>query len=374
MLIVQVSLPRFRCPIDVFAQLIALAVAMGSILEEISAATTFTSKEEEKDIEVLPGMVIKVDGTVVRNSDHALPTTDINVSSSPIFVNNVASKDIVIDSEAGVWGRLFLPESVTGDHTNKLPLVVYYHGGGFCMGNAGGESPTYQSIRLCRTSNVVVISASYRLAPEDRLPVAFKDACTTMSWLQKQCKYQAGEAEAGDPWLMNHADFSRVFVMGQSAGGNIAHHVAVFKPIDELKPLIVQGIVPIVPFFSAEAISESEKNVSEDEILPLGKHHTFWRLALPLNATRDHPYCNPLSADAPKLAEVKFPRLLVIVGGKDPLYTRQIEYYDALKQAGKEVELVEVPEGTHIFRKIPALEAENVRVDKAISDFIHKSE
>ena len=187
-----------------------------------------------------------------------------------------------------------------------------------------------------------------------------------------QCKYQSSRDE-GDPWLMINADFSRVFVMGQSAGGNIAHHVIVSKPIDELHPLTIEGVIPIVPFFSAEALSESEKKFPDDDVLPLAKHHTFWRLALPFGANRDHPFCNPLSADAPKLSEVKFPRMLLIVAGKDPLYSRQMEYYETLKQAGKEVELVEVPEGTHVFRKNPALEAENMRVDKAISDFIHKS-
>lgn len=161
--------------------------------------------------------------------------------------------------------------------------------------------------------------------------------------------------------------------MGQSAGGNIAHHVIASRPIDELHPLTIEGVIPVVPFFSAEVLSESERRFPDDDVLPLRKHHTFWRLSLPLGANRDHPFCNPLSADSPKLTEVKFPRMLLIVGGKDPLNSRQMEYYNALIQAGKEVELVEVPEGTHVFRKIAALEAENVRVDKATSDFIHKS-
>ena len=55
-----------------------------------------------------------------------------------------------------------------------------------CYLFAGGESSTYQATRLCKTANVVVISASYRLAPENRLPTAFNDAYITMSWLQKQ--------------------------------------------------------------------------------------------------------------------------------------------------------------------------------------------
>lgn len=187
-----------------------------------------------------------------------------------------------------------------------------------------------------------------------------------------QCKYQASGDEAGDPWLMSNGDFGRVFVMGQSAGANIAHHVVAMKPAEELHPLKIEGVIPVVPFFSAEEVSESEKQFANDEILPLGKHHTFWRLALPEGASRDHPFCNPVSAQAPKLADVKtFPRMLLIVGGRDPLYSRQMEYLNAVKQAGKQVQLVYVPDGTHVFRKLAALEAENVRVDKATSDFIH---
>lgn len=97
----------------------------------------FILKEEEKDIEVFFGMVIKVDGIVVWNLDYVLFIIDINVLFFFIFVNNVVLKDIVIDLEVGVWGWLFLLELVIGDYINKLLFVVYYYGGGFCMGNVG---------------------------------------------------------------------------------------------------------------------------------------------------------------------------------------------------------------------------------------------
>jgi acetyl esterase/lipase len=107
---------------------------MGTMSEKIPSVEAF---EEKKDTEVLPGLVIKADGTVVRNSDRTQPTTNTMVTSSPVFVNSVASKDLVFDSETGIWGRVFLPESVTGGLSKKLPVVVYFHGGGFCMGDAG---------------------------------------------------------------------------------------------------------------------------------------------------------------------------------------------------------------------------------------------
>lgn len=103
------------------------------------------------------------------------------------------------------------------------------------------------------------------------------------------------------------------------------------------------------------------------------KHHNLWKFSLPLGSNRDHPYCNVFAPTAPNLADVQFPRVLVVVGGKDPLHTRQVEYYNVLKKAGKEIDLVEVPGASHLFRTLPQFEAENQRIDKTINDFIHKS-
>ena len=108
---------------------------MGTMSEESPPVEGFIGNEEKKDAEVLPGLVIRADGTVLRNTDRTRPTT--MVAASPVFVNGVASKDLVFDSESGIWGRVFIPESLTGGLIEKLPIVVYFHGGGFCMGDAG---------------------------------------------------------------------------------------------------------------------------------------------------------------------------------------------------------------------------------------------
>jgi acetyl esterase/lipase len=71
------------------------------------------------------------------------------------------------------------------------------------------------------------------------------------------------------------------------------------------------------------------------------------------------------------LAEVQlFPRLLVVVAGQDSLYAGNAAYANMLKKAGKNVKLVEVPAGGHMFRVDPHSAAENVRVDEAISEFV----
>ena len=194
------------------------------------------------------------------------------------------------------------------------------------------------------------------------------DICTindVMMWLQ--CT-----DEEGEPWLKKHADFSQVFLMGISAGGNIVHQVMALKPIKELEPQVsIQGLILVVPYFSAETPSASELLYANDEVVSLTVNHTFWRLALPHGANRDHPYSNVFSPDAPNLTDVQFPRMLMVVGGKDPLNTRQMEYYNALKNAGRDVKLVECPDCAHASLFFPQFEAENLRVHKAISAFIH---
>ena len=60
-----------------------------------------------------------------------------------------------------------------------------------------------------------------------------------------------------------------------------------------------------------------------------------------------------------------------MVAGQDSLYAGNAAYANMLKKAGKNVKLVEVPAGGHMFRVGPQLAAEKVRVDKAISEFIN---
>ncbi|GLJ46803.1 hypothetical protein SUGI_0987030 [Cryptomeria japonica] len=63
------------------------------------------------------------------------------------------------------------------------------------------------------------------MASEHRVPCAYDNSVAALHWLQ----LQALAAEGAEPWLHSHADFSRVFIAGESAGGNIAHHVGVWE-------------------------------------------------------------------------------------------------------------------------------------------------
>ncbi|XP_057808859.1 probable carboxylesterase 15 [Salvia miltiorrhiza] len=87
---------------------------------------------------------------------------------------------------------------------------------------------------------VMVVEPDYRLAPEHRLPAAVEDVLSSLKWLQQQALLADG---GGDEWLREGIDFGRVFVVGDSSSGNLAHHLAVElrRGSLELAPIRVWG-------------------------------------------------------------------------------------------------------------------------------------
>lgn len=110
----------------------------------------------------------------------------------------------------------------------------------------------------------MVISPDYRLAPENRLPAAIEDGYMAVKWLQAQAK-----AKEPDEWLTDVADFSRVFISGDSAGGNIAHNLAVRLGAGsaELASVGVRGYVLLAPFFGGTVRTKFEAEGPKEAFL-----------------------------------------------------------------------------------------------------------
>lgn len=72
-------------------------------------------------------------------------------------------------------------------------------------------------------------------------------------------------------------------------------------------------------------------------------------MSLPIGVNKDHPFSNPLAADAPSLADAAIPPVMVAVASEDLLKDRGVAYYEALKKAGKEAELFMSENEGHVF-------------------------
>ncbi|KAJ1287836.1 hypothetical protein BS78_02G041300 [Paspalum vaginatum] len=274
-------------------------------------------------------------------------------------------KDVVYDEDRGLSLRMFVPSAGAGDGggAEKLPVLVYFHGGGFCVGSFANPNFHASCLRLAAELPAVVLSADYRLAPEHRLPAAFDDAGRLLSWLRDQA--------AADPWLAGSADFGRVFVSGDSAGANIAHR-AVSGDLSSSARLALAGCVLLYPYFGGERRTESEAACPPGEFLTLALSDQMWRLALPAGATRDHPAANPFGPDSPALRAAQLPPLLVLAGGRDLLIDRIRDYVARLRAAGHgRAELVEFPGAGHGFMVLdPDGEAAGELV-RVVRRFVH---
>nr|CAB3476222.1 unnamed protein product [Digitaria exilis] len=273
--------------------------------------------EQRVVVEDLVGVVtLFSDGSVVRGDE------------SPFFppgpfpvAPGVHWKDAVYDAARGLKVRLYKPSpaAAAGEakgNNNKLPVLVYFHGGGYCIG--AYDQPMYHSFcqRIAAELPAVVLSVQYRLAPEHRLPAAIDDAATFFSWLRAQAVLGA------EPWLAESADFSSTFVAGVSAGANLAHHAVVQITAGEenaLGPLRLAGYVLLSAYFGSVERTAAELDPPSGVSLTVENSDQAWRMALPVGATRDHPLANPFAPGGATLEAVPMPPALVVAPGRDVL-------------------------------------------------------
>ncbi|KAJ7548209.1 hypothetical protein O6H91_07G002900 [Diphasiastrum complanatum] len=303
----------------------------------------------------IPGVRIYADGSVDRSAhDQVFPTA----SADPDWaVHGAVSKDVMIDSITGIWVRIYLPQSakcssqICGESNEDgcLPIVVYFHGGGFIVASAASSFAHDICCKMSAKLNVIVVSVDYRLAPEHRLPAAFDDAFSALKWLQLQAAKGKAASEK-EPWLAAYGDYQQCFLMGQSSGATMVHHIALRCSTEDMFPLQIRGLILEVPFFGGLERTYSELkfgNTYVDGVLQMKLSDDFWAFSLPVGADRSHRYADFSSSDAPDLALFQLPPSLLILGGRDPYYDRAIQYVEALKRGGHGVTVLEYPEKDH---------------------------
>ncbi len=200
-----------------------------------------------------------------------------------------------------------------------LPALVFFHGGGWVVGDRDTHDVLCRS--WCLQVRCAVFSVDYRLAPEHRFPAAFDDACAATQWLAQQA-----------PKLF--IDAGRMAVGGDSAGANLAAAVTLALRAAPQPRLVAQMLAyPVTDVCGGTA---SYHDCAEGYVLSAADMHYFRSHYVADAAQYTDWRVSPLRAAS--LAQL--PPALVVTAGFDPLRDEGRLYADSLSAAGNAVQFV----------------------------------
>jgi acetyl esterase len=227
--------------------------------------------------------------------------------------------------------RSYAPVAAKGE---KLPTLVFFHGGGYVIGNI--ETHDGLCRMLANESGARVISVEYRLAPESKYPAAVDDAYAAVCWIE------ANAAELG-------VDANRMAVGGDSAGGGLAAVVSQMAKEKGAPKIAFQMLFFPVTQIGAE--TKSMREFGEGYFLESATLNWFFQHYLAADADRSDPRISPLLAkDLSGL-----PPAYVMLGGYDPLHDEGLAYAEKLRASGGKVTVADYSGLVHDFIYLQAV-------------------
>jgi acetyl esterase len=214
----------------------------------------------------------------------------------------------------------------------KLPLLVFFHGGGFIIGGFNTHDEIARALAVA--ADCIVVSVLYRLAPEHPFPAAINDCVAAIRWAA------AHAVEIG-------ADGKRIGVAGDSAGGNLAAVTAIRLRDEGGPPLLAQLLIyPVTDLAAPEEGSMAETGegfyMSHDDM-------DFFHTSYIAGNNPRNPLISPLRADS----LVNLPPAMVITAEFDPLRDQGQAYAKRLAGDGILVEHLHYDGAIHGFVTFP---------------------
>ncbi|GEL18284.1 alpha/beta hydrolase [Pseudonocardia asaccharolytica] len=246
----------------------------------------------------------------------------IDLQGEPEEVGNVEERSIP-GPEGEIPVRVYTPAG-EGPH----PVVVYFHGGGWVIGDLDVVDKPCRT--LTNAANTAVVSVGYRKAPEHRYPAAVEDCYAATKWVAEN------GAELG-------LDISRIAVAGDSAGGNLAAIIAQLAKQRGGPSLVYQLL--IYPAVDAAGDYPSYVENGEGYLLTKSAMDWFYRHYFGGDhSVAEEPTASPIRSDLSRL-----PPATVITAGYDPLRDEGDAYARKLAEAGVKTEHVTNPTMIHGF-------------------------
>ena len=246
-------------------------------------------------------------------------------------------ENLAIPGPAGdIAVRLYAPvtrEDAAARDARGLPVLLYFHGGGFVIGSL----ETHDSLcrQLALRSGAAVVAVDYRLAPDHPFPAAVDDCWAALAWL----------AQAAPSLGLDRA---RIAVGGDSAGGTLAAVTALHARDIRAQlgvPLALQLL--ITPGATAHADTDSHRRFAKGHLLDADTIAWFFNQYIPAERREDWRFAPLQAEDHEDLAPACF-----ILAEADPLIDEGIAYADLLRARGNAVRLELYRGVTHDFIKM----------------------
>jgi acetyl esterase/lipase len=227
--------------------------------------------------------------------------------------------------------RIYWPPAVD----ESLPVVVFYHGGGFCLGDLETHDPVARSHAL--GAEAIVVSVDYRLAPEHPFPAGVNDCWAALRWVAEN----AGEL-GGDP--------NRIAVAGDSAGGNLAAVMAHLAR-DNGGPALVFQLLWYPPVTADLSLPSHTENAFAP-ILDRDVIDAFLSWYLPELDITD-PTALPVTLAPANAADLSgLPPAFIGTAEHDPLRDDGARYAELLNASGVPAELSNEPTLVHGYANL----------------------
>jgi len=250
---------------------------------------------------------------------HALPVPEARQAIRALFAvdtpESVAKvEDRKISGPAGqIPIRLYTPQG-----KGPLPVLVFFHGGGWVIGDLETHDNTCRE--LANGAGCIVVAVDYRLAPEHKFPAAPEDCYAATKWVALNAA-----SFGGDP--------ARIAIGGDSAGGNLAAAVGVMAA-DRGAPTFVHQLL-IYPVTNYAFDTPSYRENADGYLLTKEGMTWFWGHYLKTDEDGQNAYASPLRARDCR----RVPPAFVITAEFDPLRDEGEAYAARLQEAGVPVEV-----------------------------------
>ena len=258
----------------------------------------------------------------------------------------ITDETIKVSGDGAIVLRIYKPTD-----THLLPLLLYFHGGGFVVGDLDSHDSTCR--RLAKQNTCVVVAVDYRLAPEYPFPIPCEDC------------YEA------TVWAVRNASFlginpGQVAVMGDSAGGNLATVVTMMAR-DRGGPTISCQVL-IYPTTDASKSMPSIESLKDGHLLTKEMIHWFSKNYCGLEDNLRQSYLSPLFATN----LTNLPTTLIITAEFDPLKDEGEAYARKLKENGNHVVFKEYAGMIHVFFQMPKYLPEARMAEAQVASFLQQ--